>query len=826
MRPISWLVFSIAITSAAPISADEPAKSFRPDPVSVQRFGPGYRYPQAGWIVLHIEGTPYARGEQHGRLLAPEIVGHVRACAGEYGAKAPEEGWRVMRTLVNAIFLRQFEPEYLEEMKGIADGAAAAGAKFDGRPIDIVDIVAINCWPEIETLDDSVEAWPTGLEGKRFPGNQPKRMPTPNEGHCSAFAATGPATADGKIVFGHITMWNIRLAGQFKVWLDIQPDKGHRVLMQSFPGGIQSGTDYYMNSAGLLVTETTIRQTRLDIKGLALAGRIRKVLQYADSIDAAVDILKNSNNGLYTNEWLLADTKTNEIAMFELGTHHSHLYRSSKSEWFGGTEGFYWGCNNTKDMQVRLETIPGVEGRPQNMVWRPSDRDKVWLKLYSEHKGKIDAGFGRLAFTTPPLAAMHSLDAKYTTTAMAQKLETWALFGPPLGRTWEPTHEELEKHPNLKPLVSNPWTGLKPITPPESKAVAVADLSDRVRPEASDDDNDPQTAPAWHGTILPKTDADTWLAVGFAEYERIVALESALGKDTDGELTPAEVDRIAVALNAHRSSYLAAARRAGADPPLAGETKERLGDDGYFIAAGKGVLVMHELRLAIGTKKFCDVMDTFGRAHAGKEVTTAEFRQFVNKMTGKDPFQVFAERHDAAKFNPYVIQSFDDERDRTLIVYGTRDEEAGNRATAVLIQNAIRTHWSNQTIPIKADREVSESELKDHHLILVGRPDCNAVVERFRDALPITFGWRSFAVRGQTYAHSGSGVVTVATNPLNGRYSIAVYAGLSAEATTRAAAAVYHKSGEGADVLILPNGGKTKAIVAPLREPAKPATGG
>ena len=48
------------------------------DPRTVQRDGDGYRYRQAGWIVLHIEGKPYDRGVQHGRLLAPEIAAHLR----------------------------------------------------------------------------------------------------------------------------------------------------------------------------------------------------------------------------------------------------------------------------------------------------------------------------------------------------------------------------------------------------------------------------------------------------------------------------------------------------------------------------------------------------------------------------------------------------------------------------------------------------------------------------------------------------------------------------------------------------------------------------
>src|SRR3954452_15238892 len=181
-----------------------------------------------------------------------------------------------------------------------------------------------------------------------------------------------------------------------------------------------------------------------------------------------------------------------------MGTHKSKLYRSSKGEWFGGTEGFYWGCNNTKDLDVRLETVASVNDRPANVVWRPSDRDKVWRQLYEKWKGKITADFGREAFTTPPLAAYHSLDAKYTTSAMAQRLETWALFGPPLGKTWEPTQTEREKFPSIRPLVSNPWTVLRPQTPSANgTAVAAVDLHDRVQSEASDEDAGTHTAAAW-----------------------------------------------------------------------------------------------------------------------------------------------------------------------------------------------------------------------------------------------------------------------------------------------------------------------------------------
>src|SRR5580700_7124512 len=134
----SPVVLALGLAVSAPSPTEVP--SFRPDPRAVQRYGPAYRYPQAGWIVLHIEGEPYERGVQHGQLMAPEIAGHVRCFAAMQCPKDPAEGWKLTRTLCNALFQRRYHREFLEEMKGIADGASAAGAKFDGRPIDLLDI--------------------------------------------------------------------------------------------------------------------------------------------------------------------------------------------------------------------------------------------------------------------------------------------------------------------------------------------------------------------------------------------------------------------------------------------------------------------------------------------------------------------------------------------------------------------------------------------------------------------------------------------------------------------------------------------------------------
>jgi hypothetical protein len=843
MRSLRSFLLASALfgLAAGPATAAAPPADFRPDPASVQRHGPGYRYPQAGWVVLHIEGKPYDRGYQHGRLMPTEIAACVRAIAAMQSEKAPAEAWKLARSLTSALFLRKFDREYLEEMQGIADGAAAGGARFDNRPIDLLDVAAINCWMELETLESALEALPTGLEGVKFPKHQARAMPAPPADHCSAFAAVGPATADGQIVFGHITMSSLLAANICYVWLDVKPAQGQRCLMQTYPGGIQSGQDYYLNGAGILITETTLAQTRYEINSAPLASRIRQAVQYADSIDKAVELLTAGNNGLYTNEWLIADVNRNEIAMFELGTHKTKLWRSSKNEWYGGTPGFYWGCNNTKDLEVRLETIPAVNDRPANMVWRPSPRDRQWVELYEKHKGKITGDFGREAFTSTPLAAYHSLDAKYTTTALAKDLKTWAIYGPPLGRTWLPTPEEKAKRPEVRPLVSNPWTVLHAGAPekPGADIAKAVDLSDTVVAAAADkhereEDRPRPTDPAWHGTVLAKTDADVWLAAAFAEYERVVArANAAREKSADGKLPADDRNELARELYSFRSRYLAASR-SGADTPLDRIRHEFGRDDWYEVAVGKGVLLLHELRGQLGGQVFDDAMDSFGREHAGQPVTTAEFRAHLEKASGRSLEALFTAwttqpglpangkaKSDLPTGGVYTVLSFHREPERSLIVYGTADETATNREAAQLLQQAIRARWSNVTVPVRRDNAVTDEELRTHHVLIVGRPGTNALAERWRDAVPVRFGTGSFTVGPDTYAHALSAVAAAGENPANPRYSVVVLTGLGAYATRQVGETFMHRAQSGTEVLVLPSQGKAKALVLPAREPAK-----
>jgi hypothetical protein len=831
-----FIGFLPCVLRAAPPPKNE--SRFVPDPASVTRYTKGWRYPQAGWLVVHIEGAPYERGYQHGKLLAGEIADYIEALATIRSPKAPHESWRDTRMLANALFLRRYDAELLEEMKGIADGAAAEGAKFDGRRVDLVDIVTLNSEIEAAYLDTGLAASATGIDRTHFHGPQYSQPRIRPHEHCSAFVAAGPATADGRVVLGHITMSDLENVAHYNIWLDIQPAQGRRLVMQTFPGGIHSGLDYYINDGGLIVAETTVSQTKFNPAGKPLASRIRRAVQYADSIDKAVEILSDSSNGLYTNQWLFGDIKTSEIAMFELGTDRTRLWRSSRNEWLAGTKGFYWGCNNNQDLEVLKETVPDLGSKPANLVRFPRRRDKAWLALFEKNRGKIGEAFGFEAFSLSPLAAFPSCDAKFTTAALAENLESWALFGPPLGRTWDPTPADRKKNPDVEALVSNDWTVLGTTAPsaarPNGKVVDLAPF-----PGDNDDEDEEKKDPslkfdarhpfAWRGTLLPKTPGDIWLAAAFAEYEQVVALQNAQEREQHEKaekedcLSAEARDLSDLALFAHESRWLAATRRLGRDLPLREIKPDPAHSEWYDIARGKGVLLLSALRTAVGAEQFDRLMDEFGQAHAGREVATEEFTVYFKKEAGKSAADVFETWLGRQSPNPpaeaWSVYSFEVEPEEALIVYGTLADRAAQREAAELLQRTIARRFSNYSIPIKADTDVKEAELGNRHLLLVGRPATNRIAATCSAKVPVEFGPASFTVRKKTYAHPDSAIIAAGENPQNPRYSVVIYAGLGAQATWKSVQLLEPDDLPPPQVILLPASRKTARFRVPPNLP-------
>ncbi|HEY3628306.1 MAG TPA: C45 family peptidase [Terracidiphilus sp.] len=465
---ISPLVASLLIVVSMPVSIHaRGASAGPPEPAS-----PGYRMQRAGWTYVHLEGTPAQIGFQHGRLLSAEILDTVEVIKLET-EHSTKRDWDFYREAARKQLWPHIDPEYQQELEGIAKGVQAAGIK-----LDVWDIVALNGAIE---LPQYYVPW---LNKRERSANAPHIVP---EGRCSAFIATGSYTRDGKIVIAHNNWSSYAEGARWTVMFDIQPAHGHRMLMDGEPGVITSQDDFGVTDAGMMITETTITQFEgWDPNGKPEFVRSRKAMQYAGSIDEYVSIIRDGNNGGYANDWLVGDRKTGEIAYLELGLKNTPLWRTK--------DGYFVSSNFARDPQLIKTETPRFE--PNNLALSENARRVTWEKKMAEAKGRIDVELaeqfladhqdsytGKMGATqrslcghvdkaregTPewewnPYYPGGAVTGKVTSSDLAGSLSLIARAGHPCGEDFlaAPFLEEHPEYGYLKPILkdmpSGPWT--------------------------------------------------------------------------------------------------------------------------------------------------------------------------------------------------------------------------------------------------------------------------------------------------------------------------------------------------------------------------------
>ncbi len=358
---IGFLVLGLTVSS----SLAETQTATQEEVIKATRYKNGYRLDRNGWIYLHIEGTPYERGLQHGYLVASELAEIIQNMKyltyWDTGKR-----WDFFVEAGEKIFASRIDREFLEEIKGIAEGAQSAGTNIT--------------WQEVLTWNGYFELigywWPNEKAGKFASSKQT------DKDHCSAFIATGSATRDGKVVMAH-NSWDAFEQGQFlNVILDLEPSDGHRILMQSMPGYIHSMADFFVTSAGIMGTETTLGGFggAYEPDEAPEFFRVRKAMQYADNLDEFVKMMEKKNNGGYANSWLLADANTGEIMRLELGLKYQNVERKM--------DGYFIGYNAPVDPRIR-----NLESSDTGYldIRMPSGARRVRLtQLMEEYYGEID----------------------------------------------------------------------------------------------------------------------------------------------------------------------------------------------------------------------------------------------------------------------------------------------------------------------------------------------------------------------------------------------------------------------------------------------------
>lgn len=210
-----------------------------------------------GWLYMKfkeiiIRGTPYERGFAYGQMGRDEIAVSIGSYQKLFECTKGIK-WEDARK-VSEHFLaltREFQPYYVEEMQGIADGAG----------VDLLDIAALNARTEIMYAQ---------YEGK-------------GAGECTTLSLMAPATEGGRVIAAQNWDYSTILRDSLVIVHVYSEDKPNFVMVTE--AGMIGGIG--MNDQGIAVLLNALTTTS-PCQGLPLRTRMRAMLEAETLSDAYV----------------------------------------------------------------------------------------------------------------------------------------------------------------------------------------------------------------------------------------------------------------------------------------------------------------------------------------------------------------------------------------------------------------------------------------------------------------------------------------------------------------------------------------------------------
>lgn len=173
--------------------------------------------------LVEVRGAPKARGESYGEQARDRVrlsAGHYEAQLGRLGYDRAEVA-RLVRTFLPRI--RDWAPDLVEEMEGIARGAA----------VDLTTVVLVNARTEVLQL-----------------ARREKNLPEDEPDGCTGAVILPEATREGRLLHGQNWDWKSECA-ETSVVLKIEREDGPSILTFTEAGGLaRSG----FNSIGTTIT--------------------------------------------------------------------------------------------------------------------------------------------------------------------------------------------------------------------------------------------------------------------------------------------------------------------------------------------------------------------------------------------------------------------------------------------------------------------------------------------------------------------------------------------------------------------------------------------
>lgn len=320
----------------------------------------GHRTRINGYIVMHLAGSGEEMGAQHARLagrLAQRVLTDV-ILEGE------GKGGRYEPLARGAMVMERYLPaEYRAELRALADGI---GARYE-------DIVTLQLFGDVQ-------------RGQR----------------CTSYAVFGPATRTGEAIVGrNMDFWDHGASAYGACLIHFTPRRGIPFMTTTWTGIINGWTA--MNAEGIVVANNSAFGGKDSLHGLSTCFMVRKVAQFARTVEEGVRIVQETPRACGTN-LIIAGGNPPNAAIVEYD-HEQVVVRWAR-------EGFVTAANSFRALG---RAAPVEEPSPAH-TWPTDDnfggyywlsRDDLLTRLIREHYGQIDDTMNFAAAEGVPIRSMN-----------------------------------------------------------------------------------------------------------------------------------------------------------------------------------------------------------------------------------------------------------------------------------------------------------------------------------------------------------------------------------------------------------------------------------
>lgn len=299
---VQWLIIGILLLS---ISGSVMGSSAWPvEQVGTRIFaGEGYMDIGGPLPFMHLKGSPYEMGLQHGTLLAQlhredtlvnmaDQLNPLNAPASGVARLMQEFQRFYFRYKLEPWILRNIPADLYTELQGIVYGVS--GGEDDNPQGIIMGNVAQDL-------------------GMTFA--------------CTSIVAFGDATASGALYHArNLDQLGMIDWGQYGYVVVYEPDEGYPFITHIYP--VHAGTMQAMNNQGITVSVnySLVDRSANDLDGIGMVFLIREIVQHASTLDQAIGIVLSSPRTFGLNI-LISDSKIADAVVLEVDANRYAIRR-------------------------------------------------------------------------------------------------------------------------------------------------------------------------------------------------------------------------------------------------------------------------------------------------------------------------------------------------------------------------------------------------------------------------------------------------------------------------------------------------------------------